>query len=301
MSCGHYYYDSRWWNYPRLHSHFDGCGHFFYDAVWHDFPREHVHSSSCGHLYDGIGWYANGHSGHVHGANCGHFYYERRWHTYPRRYYTRNRHSSFYFFVDLGDYRRRNVSPRVYEDYIDYDSAPADIFSDDDPLSRAYAAFNEGKFYESVVAFNEAIERESDNGVLYIARAQAFVAISDYRAAYDDLVQGLELTPEWTEIELNLAEIYANPDWFQEHFDALSQWVGEYPRDYKAHFVLGYFHYFRQDYEAAKSEFVYTLAWDESHPQARQLMDAILAVEAESEVMAAETGDAEGAPLEEEL
>jgi len=252
-------------------------------------------------LYDGIGWYSHGHSGHVHGAGCGHFYYERRWHSYPRRYYTRHRHSSFYFFVDLGDYRRRNVSQRVYDDYIDYDSQPTDIFGDEDPLSRAYAAFNAGKFYESVVAFNEAIEREPDNGVLYIARAQAFVAISDYRAAYDDLVHGLELTPEWTEIELNLAETYADPEWFEEHFDALSQWVSEYPRDYKAHFVLGYFHYFRQDYEAAKSEFVYTLAWDESHEQAKQLMDSILAIEAESEVMAAEKEDPEAASESEEL
>ena len=81
----------------------------------------------------------------------------------------------------------------------------------------------------------------------------------------------------------------------------LCNWVGEYPRDYKAHFVLGYFHYFRQDYDAAKSEFVYTLAWDESHLQAKQLMESILVFEAETEVLAAENEDLEIAPPEKEL
>ena len=111
----------------------------------------------------------------------------------------------------------------------------------------------------------------------------------------------MELVPEWAEVDLDLAEIYGNPEWFQEHYDALNRWVGEYPRDYKAHFVLGYFHYFRQDYEAAKSEFVYTLAWDDSHLQAKQLMESILVLEAEAEVLAAENGDLENAPVEEEL
>ena len=301
VSCGHYYYDRLWWNYPRLHSHFNGCGHYYHNDRWLDFPVAHIHSSSCGHLYDGLSWYAHGHSGHVHGSNCGHYYYERRWNSYPRRYYTRNRHESFYFFVDLGDYRRRNVSTHVYEQSLDYGKEPVDIFNDEDALSRAYSAFNAGKFYESVIAFNQAIEEDPENGVLYIARAQAQVAIRDYRSAYDDLILGLEMVPEWTEVELNLAEIYGNPDWFQEHYDELSNWVGEYPRDYKAHFVLGYFHYFRQDYDAAKSEFVYTLAWDESHLQAKQLMESILVFEAETEVLAAENEDLEIAPPKKEL
>tara|TARA_B110000467_G_scaffold164557_1_gene194275 strand:- start:2130 stop:3587 length:1458 start_codon:yes stop_codon:yes gene_type:complete len=301
VSCGHYYYSSLWWNYPRLHSHFDGCGHYYHSSRWYDFPVAHIHSSSCGHLYDGLSWYAHGNQGHIHGANCGHHYYERRWNSYPRGYYTRHRHDSFYFFVDLGDFRRRNVSTHVYEESLDYGNEPVDIFNDEDALSRAYAAFNAGKFYESVIAFNQAIEEDPENGILYIARAQAQVAIRDYRSAYDDLIIGLEMVPEWSEVELNLAEIYGNPDWFQDHYDNLNKWVGEYPRDYKAHFVLGYFHYFRQDYEAAKSEFVYTLAWDEEHPQAKQMMESILVFEAETEVMAAENELLEDVSPEKEL
>ena len=62
---------------------------------------------------------------------------------------------------------------------------------DSDPLSRAYAAFARGRFYESVIAFNDAIEFEPENGILYFARAQAHVAIRDYRSAYDDMIRGM--------------------------------------------------------------------------------------------------------------
>ncbi len=212
---------------------------------------------------------------------------------YPRSYYTRHRRDSFYFFIDLGDYRRRNLSTRVYEDTIYRDEEPVDIFDDRDALSRAYAAFGEGKFYDSVVEFNQAIEDDPDNGILYLARAQAHIAIEDYRAAYDDIITGMEFVPEWAEVEFSIAELYGDPDWFRNHFDSLSNWVNKYPRDYKAHFVLGYIHYFQQDYEAAKSEFIYTLAWDEEHAPASQMMESILAIEAESEVLAAEKGEAE--------
>jgi tetratricopeptide (TPR) repeat protein len=288
ISCGHYYYDSFWWNYPRLHTHFNGCGHYYNSGLWLDFPSSHIHSSRCGHLYDGLNWYVDGHSGHVHGSSCGHYYYESRWNSYPRTYYTRHRSDSCYFFVDLGDYRRRNIPKHVYEESFDYGGDPTDIFDDRDALSRAYSAFNAGNFYESVIAFNQAINEDPENGIVYIARAQANVAIKDYRSAYEDLIRGMELVPEWSEVELDLAEIYGNPEWFQEHYDSLKRWVSEYPRDYKAHFVLGYFHYFRQDYEAAKSEFVYTLAWDDSHLQAKQLMESILVENGESETVSSE-------------
>lgn len=190
--------------------------------------------------------------------------------------------------MDLGDYRTRNLPTSVYTRTVYADDEPVDVFEADDPLSRAYAAFGEGRFYESVIAFNEAIELESENGILYLARAQSHIAIQDYRAAYEDLIEGMERIPEWTEVEFSIAELYGNPDWYQEHFESLNNWVADYPRDYKAHFVLGYIHYFQGDYAAAKSEFIYALAWDEEHEQANRLMSSILEYEAESEVLAAE-------------
>lgn len=223
---------------------------------------------------------------HSHGAGCGHFYYEGRWNLYPRRYYTRYRRNAFYFFIDLGDYHRRNVPTRVYDEYIYDEREPEDIYMDSDPVSQAYAAFARGRFYESVIAFNDAIEFEPENGILYFARAQAHVAIRDYRSAYDDMIRGMDLVPEWSEVDFSIAELYSDPQWFEEHFQALSQWVADYPRDYKAHFVLGYIHFFEKDYASAKSEFVYTLAWDEEHEQAKRMLDSVLGIEAEMEVEA---------------
>jgi len=218
---------------------------------------------------------------------------------YPRSYYTRYRRDRFYFFIDLGDYRHRNVPDRVYEEWVYDDAEPVDVYADDDPLGKAYAAFARGDFYQSLIAFNDAIDRDPENGLLYLARAQAHIAIADYRTAYEDLILGMDLVPEWTEVEFSIAELYGNPEWFEEHFDALTRWVSDYPRDYKAHFVLGYVHYFQQDYAAAKSELIYTLAWDKNHEHASLLMDSILAYEAEAEVLAAEKDEIEVLPEEE--
>ena len=69
----------------------------------------------------------------------------------------------------------------------------------------------------------------------------------------------------------------------------------------RAFFVLGYIHYFQQDYTAAKSEFIYTLAWDKDHPQAVVLMDSILVLEAETEVCAVEKEEVEALEEEQKL
>ena len=220
---------------------------------------------------------------------------------YPRNYYTRGRKNNFYFFVNLGDFRRRNVPKYVYEESLCIEEDPVDVYEDSSPLSRAYAAFAKGSFYASVIAFNESIDADPENGVLYLARAQADIAIADYRTAYEDLIRGMELVPEWTEVEFSVAELYANPDWFEEHCESLARWVSDYPRDYKAHFVLGYIYYFQQDYTAAKSEFIYTLAWDKDHPQAAMLMDSILAFEGETEVRAVEKEEVEALEEEQKL
>ena len=111
----------------------------------------------------------------------------------------------------------------------------------------------------------------------------------------------MELVPEWTEFEFSVAELYANPDWFEEHYESLARWVRDYPRDYKAHFVLGYIHYIQQDYTAAKSEFIYTFAWDKDHPQASMLMDWIQVFEEETEVRAVEKEEVEALEEEQKL
>ncbi len=256
-------------------------------TVFKDFEHRHAHRPKRSHYYYGGYWHDfNIH--YRHGPGYGHHYYVGRWSLYPRYYYTRHRRNCFYFFVDLGNYRSRNITTRVYERYVYHDTEPVDVFVAGDPVSRAYAAFGRGSFYQSVIAFNEAIEADPGNGILFLARAQAHIAIKDYRAAYDDLMLGMELVPEWTEVDFNIVELYGDPVWFEEHLNNLDRWVADFPRDYKAHFVLGYIHYFQQNYAAAKSEFIHALAWNEDHEQANRLMDSILEYEAETEVMSAE-------------
>ena len=100
--------------------------------------------------------------------------------------------------MNLGDFRRRNLPTYVYEESVFIEEDPVDVYVDSSPLSRAYAAFAKGSFYESVIAFNEWIDADPENGVLYLARAQADIAIADYRTAYEDLIRGMELVPEWS-------------------------------------------------------------------------------------------------------
>ena len=65
------------------------------------------------------------------------------------------------------------------------------------------------KFYESILHFNRAINRDPNNGVLYLARAQAHSAASDYRAAYDDIIDGMNLIPEWPDVDIYLSETFS--------------------------------------------------------------------------------------------
>lgn len=198
-----------------------------------------------------------------------------------------NRLNSFFFFVDLGDYVVRNLPKYVY-DQNRSGGREIDIFNAHDTVSRAYAGFSQRNYYNSLLAFNTAIKADSDNGLLYLARAQVNIATNDYRAAYDDLVSGMELIPEWADVDLNIAEFYSNPHDLQKHMRELEVWVEKYPRDFKAHFVLGYFYYFQQDYISAKSELIYALSWNGEHQQSHDLMDRILAREAEAEIADAE-------------
>lgn len=220
----------------------------------------------------------------MHGPSCGHYRFGGEWYAYPRNYYTMNRQDSLFFFVDLGDYQNRNLPDWAYKAFLT-GAPPADIFRSNSALAKAYAAFAKGKYYDSLVQFRLASRLEPDNALIYLSRAQVQVAVKDYRSAYDDLVKGLEILPEWADVRVNLTEIYSRTEDLYQHTEQLEQWVERYPRDFKAHFVLGYFYYFHQDYESAKNELIYALSWDEKLPAAQLLMDKILEFEAESEVI----------------
>ncbi|EDY84495.1 tetratricopeptide repeat domain protein [Verrucomicrobiia bacterium DG1235] len=285
--CGHYYYDGLWNNTSCYHIHGPGCGHHYYDGRWNDFAHTHIHSDHCGHLYDGTQWLIVSSDDHIHGANCGHYRFSGRWHAYPREYYTMGRANSLFFFVDLGDYRNRNLPDWAYEEYL-ADYATADIFRSTTPLAKAYAAFAKSRYYDSLVQFRLASQIEPDNGLIYLARAQAQIAVKDYRAAFEDLKKGMTLLPEWADVRINLSEIYSDTIDLDTHISQLEAWVERYPRDYKAHFVLGYFYYFHQEYDAAKNELQYALSWNDQLEPALNLIDHILSFEAEQEVLTME-------------
>ncbi len=186
---------------------------------------------------------------------------------------------SFFFFVDLGSYRSRNVPVYVYEDQLQ--SYPSgDIFEANDPLSAAYATFSDGNYYQSLLHFDRAIAEDRDNGLLYLARAQARIAIGDYRLAYDDLIEGMDRVPEWADVDFNVAEIYSNVDDLHDQIEALETWTQRRPADHRAHFVLGYLQYFLANYDAAKDALILALAGEPEHQHARALLDRTLQAQA---------------------
>ncbi len=281
--CGHYYWGACWHDYPIYHVHGPHCGHYFYDEDWHVFPNTHVHGQHCGHYYDGLIWHVNGYREyHHHGAGCGHYYHHNHWYSYPETYYSYRPRNDFYFFVNLGDYAVREVPVYVQQTEVRYVSTAVDnppetvsVLEDTDPLSRAYADFANEDYFRAIVHFSDAISRDSNDGLNYLGRAQAYVAVGDYRAAYSDVIAGMERIPDWPDIKLNLTEIYADPDTFTKHLRFLEQWVEKHPTDYRAHFVLGYIYYFIQDYDRAKYELAFTLSSVKEHPQAMRLLDEI--------------------------
>lgn len=198
--------------------------------------------------------------------------------------------------MGLGSFAHRNVPEYVYDsDTYYYSDArrPINIYEAEDALSRAYAAFGDGEYYESILAFDDAQDEKPEDGLIPLARAQAYIAIGDLRNAYDDLVTGMALIPDWTDVDLTLTEIYGIPEDFEDHLAELQTWVRDHPKDVRAHFVLGYVDYFLQEYDLAKGELVYVLAWDEEHEQARILMDAIYERETEKQLQSEGLGDTE--------
>ncbi len=292
--CGHYFYGGFWHNYPVWHIHYPGCGHFFYDDCWHDFPEVHVHSATCGHLYDGVSWYVSGIPQHNYYDGCGYYNWDDVWHIYPRSYYAICRPQSFFFFVNLGPYDYRGVPDYVYETQAKYEPEPMDIFEHraDHPAKSAYADFADKNYYRAITEFNEAIRSNKDDGLLLFARAQTYIAIGDFRAAYADIIDGMGLIPDWGRVKFNMTELYSDPDDFTNQLKALEQWVEDHPRDYQAHFVLGYVYYFIQEYDLAKEELVFTLAYSEDHPQAKRLIEDIYERQAEAEAREKSTASA---------
>lgn len=208
-------------------------------------------------------------------AHCTYYYFYDRWYAYPRHYYWYRPRTSFFFFVDLGDYEYRHVPYEVVEVQKRYVVDRVEIFEDGDPLTRGYAAFANQDYYEAVAAFSDALYDNPNDGLIYFARAQAYVAIGDFRAAYEDILDGMELIPDWPKIKLNLIEIYSEPIDFDRHLAELESWVKAHPRDYRAHFVLGYVYYFLQEYDLAKSELVRVLGEKPGHPITERFMDEI--------------------------
>ncbi len=219
------------------------------------------------------------------------------WLEYPKSYYTMNRPDSLFFFIDLGSYSNRNMDSWAYDAFVGRGRA-IDIFRSSAPLAQGYASFAKSRYYDALIRFREAARRDPDNALVYFAKAQAQIAVKDYRAAFEDIQRGMELYPEWADIYLNLTEIYSKREDLTEHTKQLQEWVERFPRDYKAHFVLGYFYYFQQDYDAAKNELLYALSWDEDLEAAHLLMDRILTFEAESEIT---TMELEGSPEDEPI
>ncbi|MBI3736858.1 hypothetical protein HY256_10130 [Candidatus Sumerlaeota bacterium] len=281
--CGHYFWGGFWHDYSVYHVHYAGCGHFFYDGCWHDFPYAHIHGPGCGHYYDGCRWYVVGLPSRTYYDGCGYYYYDDCWHIYPETYYHICRPRSFYFFVDLGGYDDRYVPTyvRAYQERYDEPEPVAIYQKQNDPLADAYADFAKKDYYRALVGFNDAIARNPDDGLLYFARAQTYISIADYPSAYADIVKGMELIPDWGQVRFNMTELYSDPDEFKDQLKNLEAWVEKYPRDYRAHFVLGYVYYFIQEYDLAKEELVYTLAYSPDHAQAKRLIEDIYDRQAE--------------------
>lgn len=222
---------------------------------------------------------------HYYDWNCNrhYYYYQNYWTVYPPYYYSRCRSNSFFFFVDLGAYETRYIPTYVREYQVTYynEAQPVDIYEASDSLSRAYAAFAREDYYSAITHFDRAVREHPKDGLLYFARAQAFFAVSDYRNAYEDILTGMDLIPDWPKINLNLTEVYSDPAAFDDQLDALSRRIQDRPDDYKAEFVLGYTYFFLQNYVRAREMFERVLDARPGHRAATDFLGRIDEIERE--------------------
>ena len=265
---------------------------YYCSGSWYDAPRIRIYTTRHTHVYHTPRPIVVDTQQPVYEDYNGPYHFEGRWYVYPKDYYVMGRQDSLYFFVDLGHYKNRNFPDWAYDRHLATGERPVDIFRTSKPLGKAYAAFAKGSYYNALSNFRRAIYQDPENGLTYLARAQAQIAIRDYRAAYLDIKQGLERLPEWVDVRVNLSEIYSDTEAGVRHFERLEDWVKRYPSDYKARFVLGYLHYFHQNYDAAKHELLEALAREEQLPPAHLIMDRILEIEAEFEIQTHEQSPA---------
>ena len=202
------------------------------------------------------------------------YYCDRYWYR-PRSVYYRQPATSFYFFVDLGDYVQRGVPVYVRDQYVNARWTHADVFEATDWQGVAYARFAEGNYAASINAFTNALGLDRYNGPLYFGRAQAYFASGMVYEANADLMTGLRLVPDWPDVKMSLFELYDNPQDLDAQLSRLEGWVEANPGSPEGHFVLGYMYYFTQWYDAADDELRYALAIDPGNGPAERLLYAI--------------------------
>ncbi len=102
-------------------------------------------------------------------------------------------------------------------------------------------SFKDLEYGRAVQRFRQAIRRLPDEPMPYFLLAQALVAQGKYHEAYDSLLAGLRLRPDWPRSDFRPLELYGEAvGEYADHFAKLEQTLRRHPDDPVLLFLVGY-------------------------------------------------------------
>ena len=120
-------------------------------------------------------------------------------------------------------------------------------------VDRGDDAFVRGDFAAAVAAYRAAAGKRPDDPVAALALGHGLFAAGAYAEAAAELRRGIRLYPAMLRVRMNRRDFYGDPAVFDRQLAALERHVSASPGDRAARFVLGYNHFFTQQYGKARA------------------------------------------------
>lgn len=100
--------------------------------------------------------------------------------------------------------------------------------------------FAKGNYRRSAERFREAAELAGNDPSPHFLQAQSLFAAKEYQAAAEAIKAGLDISPDWLELDFDVRSLYQDPNDLVPQLAHLAKSVKAAPLDRNALFVLGY-------------------------------------------------------------
>jgi len=109
--------------------------------------------------------------------------------------------------------------------------------------SRGKVLHEMGQFQASIQSYNRAIEISSSQSDYFYGRAESYLALEKYKKAIEDLERAYRLKSENLELLMEIGLAYQKEGRFNKAIDYMDTYLGYYPSDTEARYLIGQIHF----------------------------------------------------------